>query len=91
MDPILYWNEVALEVHRRDFSFALDANGKEIGPQHGGPTRTSRALAIVHCAMYDAWNGSSGTANSYLSSKGVTPPAVISGSSVDAAVAGAAT
>ena len=91
MDPILYWNEVALEVHRRDFSFALDANGKEIGPQHGGPTRTSRALAIVHCAMYDAWNGASSTPNSYLSSKGVTPPAVIPGSSIDAAVAGAAT
>jgi vanadium chloroperoxidase len=46
MQPILFWNEVALETHRRDF-----AGGK---PQVGGPTRVSRALAIVHAAIYNA-------------------------------------
>lgn len=52
MDAILTWNEVALEVQRRDFS--PDADG-EVNPQQPGPTRTSRALAIVHLAMYDAF------------------------------------
>lgn len=64
-DPILFWNDVSLEVHRRDFSFA-DEPAKDhgskaymdrqmISPEQGGPTRTSRALAIVHLAMHDAW------------------------------------
>ncbi|MEY3212697.1 MAG: Chloride peroxidase, partial [Pseudomonadota bacterium] len=52
MDAILTWNDVALEVHRRDFS--PDSNG-EVRPQQPGPTRTSRALAIVHMAMFDAF------------------------------------
>ncbi|UEM02557.1 phosphatase PAP2 family protein [Skermanella rosea] len=64
-DPILFWNDVSLEVHRRDFSFE-EAPSKGHGskaymdqqvsvPEQGGPTRTSRALAIVHLAMHDAW------------------------------------
>lgn len=52
MDGILTWNEVALDVQRRDFS--PDAKG-EVNPQQPGPTRTSRALAIVHMAMFDAF------------------------------------
>ena len=73
MDSILFWNEVAIEVHRRDFAFEKDAAGKEISPQQGGPTRTSRALAIVHISMYDAWNGAKATGNNYLG-KGGRPP-----------------
>ena len=61
MDPILFWNDIAVEVHRRDF-----VGIPEISPQQGGPTRTSRALAIVHVAMYDAWNGAKATGNNYL-------------------------
>ena len=52
MDSILTWNEVALDVQRRDFS--PDEKG-EVRPQQPGPTRTSRALAIVHMAMFDAF------------------------------------
>ena len=52
MDHILYWNNVALEANRRDFTFET-AEGKQ-APQQGGPTLSSRALAIVHLAMYDA-------------------------------------
>lgn len=48
MDPILYWNDVALEVNR-----VSHANGKH---EQTGPTLSSRALAIVHLAMYDALN-----------------------------------
>jgi hypothetical protein len=49
MDPILYWNEVALEANR-----VSHTNGKD---EQTGPTLSSRALAIVHLAMYDAYSG----------------------------------
>jgi hypothetical protein len=55
MDHILYWNYVALEANRRDFS---NGPGTERpSPEQGGPTLSSRALAIVHLAMYDAHSG----------------------------------
>jgi hypothetical protein len=49
MDPILLWNAVALEADR-----VSHTNGKN---EQTGPTRSSRALAIVHLAMYDAYAG----------------------------------
>lgn len=65
LDPILYWNEVALEVHRRDFTVHHDGDAHAnpempLSPEHGGPTRTTRALAIVHLAMYGAYAGTAG-------------------------------
>lgn len=48
-DPILYWNDVALEANRISHT-----NGKN---EQTGPTLSSRALAIVHLAMYDAYVG----------------------------------
>ena len=93
MDPILFWNDVSLEVHRRDFAFETGADGKTPQlPQQDGPTGASRALAIVHAAMYDAWNGASATGQNYLNLRSGAPllPAVPAGASADAAVAGAA-
>ena len=52
MDPILFWNDVALEANRVSFS-----NG---AGEQGGPTLSSRAMAIVHLAMYDAFAAVSG-------------------------------
>ena len=52
MDPILYWNGVALEANR-----VSHTNGKM---EQTGPTLSSRALAIVHLAMHDAFMGTSG-------------------------------
>ena len=54
-DPILYWNEVALEANR-----VSHTNGKN---EQTGPTLSSRALAIVHLAMYDAYAGVRGNPN----------------------------
>lgn len=57
-DPILFWNAVSLETHRRDFTFdgAGDSfNMGALNPEQGGPTRTSRSLAMVHLAMYEAF------------------------------------
>lgn len=81
MDPILYWNDVALEANRISHT-----NGKE---EQIGPTLSSRALAIVHLAMYDALAGVSGNPPAlpfYLSGL----PAARPGASIDAAVAAAA-
>lgn len=46
MNPVLYWNDVAMEVHRRDYA-------GDRWPEHAGCTRASRALAIVHLAVLD--------------------------------------
>lgn len=47
-DSILHWNEIALEANRVSHT---DADKRE----QNGPTLSSRALAIVHLAMYDAY------------------------------------
>src|SRR5215813_14240005 len=49
VDPILEWNANAIEVNR--VSYTGNVMNDEIGP-----TRSSRALAIEHVAMFDAWN-----------------------------------
>jgi Vanadium chloroperoxidase N-terminal domain len=49
VDAILYWNDVALEANQ-----VSHTNGKN---EQTGPTLSSRAIAIVHLAMYDALAG----------------------------------
>jgi hypothetical protein len=48
-DPILLWNDVALEANR-----VSHTNGQG---EQAGPPLSARALAIVHLAMYDAFAG----------------------------------
>lgn len=92
-DPILFWNEVALEANRLDHTGAMEAEHQR------GPTLSSRALAIVHLAMHDAFFSVAGVAaipgpgpspkNLYL----LSPPAWAGGNSPvhrSAAVGGAA-
>ena len=52
-DPILLWNDVALEANR-----VSHTNGQG---EQGGPPLSARALAIVHLAMYDAYAGAVNT------------------------------
>ncbi|WP_437283543.1 phosphatase PAP2 family protein [Sorangium sp. So ce375] len=49
-DAVLDWNAVALD------AAAEDTTGAFGPPNQRGPTRLSRALAIVHAAMFDAVN-----------------------------------
>ncbi len=63
-NSIEFWNDVCLEVVRRDFS--KNPNGSPARPDQGGPTRTSRAMAIVHLAMHDAYFGAATPAACYL-------------------------
>lgn len=78
-DPILLWNGIALEANR-----VSHTNGKR---EQVGPARSSRALAIVHLAMYDAYAG-------VINQPANLPPYINSGTSpgasADAAVAAAA-
>src|SRR5262245_52035717 len=48
-DVVLEWNAIAIEAVKLD-------HGLGAPHLHGGPTRASRALAIVHAAIYDAVN-----------------------------------
>lgn len=84
MDPILYWNEVALEANR-----VSHTNGKN---EQTGPTLSSRALAIVHLAMYDAYAGVRGNPVAPVNLSPYLPslPNPTPGASADAAVAAAA-
>jgi Vanadium chloroperoxidase N-terminal domain/PAP2 superfamily len=50
-DPILFWNHICNEANRFDHTAPMK------GKAQGGPTRSSRATAIVHLAMHDAHFG----------------------------------
>ncbi len=80
-DPILLWNEVALEANRISHT-----NGQG---EQAGPPLSARALAIVHLAMYDAYAGASGdpALARYFDDN---LPAPAGGAEVNAAVAAAA-
>src|SRR5215203_3115426 len=80
-DPILFWNHVALEANRISHT-----NGQD---EQTGPTLSSRALAIVHLAMYDAYAGVINTPAN-LPRYIPNPPSPVTGASADAAVAAAA-
>jgi vanadium chloroperoxidase len=77
-DSILFWNAVALEANRISHS---DPDKR----QQNGPTLSSRAIAIVHLAMYDAFAAVDGLPH-YLPA----PPPPAPGTSARDAVAGAA-
>src|SRR5579885_3665838 len=79
VDVVLEWNTNALNAVANDFS---DPNNS---PEQGGPTKTSRALAMVHAAMFDASNSIDGSCRPYLISVPFSQ-----GASLDAAVARAA-
>lgn len=48
-NPISFWNDVAMECNR------LDHTGMMKGRNQQGPTLSSRALAVVHIAIHDAY------------------------------------
>jgi hypothetical protein len=72
MEPVLYWNEVAIEANRLSFT--------NLGPggsiEQNGPTLGSRALGIIHLAMHDAYVGISRTSSFgfYLQNPPLPPP-----------------
>jgi vanadium chloroperoxidase len=85
-DPILYWNHQVNEANKVDHSPAP----ADMRVSQRGPTRSSRATAIVHLAMHDAFFGVAGGQQLYL---GALQPAFAGANGQvqqSAAVAGAA-
>ena len=79
-DAVLDWNAVALEAQANDHTPSIVAKADQ-----GGPTKSARALAIVHAAIYDAVNSIDQSYTPYLVTKTFSKIA-----SIDAAVAQAA-
>jgi hypothetical protein len=79
-DAIVKWHDVMLDVHAVDFR-----DPGAVAPEQVGPTRTSRAFAMVMTAVYDAVNAFDGSRTSYNEI-----PAARPGASQEVAVAYAA-
>ena len=62
---ILYWHEVAIIAHQRDYS-KRELGRANQSPSQPGPAYTSRALTITHVAMYDAVAGITGSGEGYI-------------------------
>lgn len=86
-DPVrrlLFWNEQALDANALDHTPPTGSEVRGYGEQ-AGPARSTRALAIVQLAVYDAVNALVGGMPGY---SGIT--AAAPGASLDAAIAQAA-
>jgi hypothetical protein len=64
----LLWNEIALDTTAIDHT--PDTQDPECFGEQLGPTRSSRAMAIIHIAMFDAVNA---IAKQYVSYTGIPP------------------
>lgn len=83
-DTLRYWNEIALDASGVDHTPPAPGEDRQFGEQLG-PGRSSRAMAIVHIAMFDAVTSIVGGYRSYT---GIRPAP--RWASVDAAIARAA-
>jgi hypothetical protein len=81
---VRHWNEIAIDASGLDHTPVAVGEDRVFGEQFG-PTRASRAMAIVHIAIFEAVNAIAGRYQSYA---GVE--AASHGTSMDAAVAQAA-
>ncbi len=73
VDAVLFWNNVMLNANAVDHGLAA--------PDQGGPTRTARAFAIVHAAIFDSVNVIFQEFESYATNrngqKGASPEAAV--------------
>jgi len=79
-----HWNEIAVDASGLDHTPVPPGEDRVFG-EALGPGRASRAMAIVHIAIFEAMNAIAGGYDSYLG----LPPAP-PGASIDAAIATAA-
>jgi hypothetical protein len=78
---LAFWHQLVLDLQLADYS-RVGANGQEVrAPENPGPAYASRALAIAHLAMYDAYVGVTGEGPTYLRyrNRRLYMPAVIPG------------
>jgi len=84
LDSIHRWNAIAINASGLDHTPVAPGELRKFGEQLG-PTRASRAMAIIHIAIFDSVNAVLGGYQSYTGIQPVKPPV-----SLDAAVAQAA-
>jgi hypothetical protein len=74
-DTLRYWNTVAVDASGLDHTpLQPGETGRVFGEQFG-PGRSSRALAIVHIAIFDALNANNGGYRSYSGIRSARQPA----------------
>src|SRR5437588_1083408 len=83
-DPVHRWNQIAIDATGLDHTPVAPGERRVFGEQLG-PGRASRAMAIVHIAMFDAINAMTGQYQSYTGIESAAHPV-----SIGAAVAQAA-
>ena len=81
---VKHWNHVAIDSSGVDHTRVQPGESRVFGEQYG-PTRASRAMAIVHVALFEAVNAITGRYESY-----VGLPQVADDTSLKAAIAQAA-
>src|SRR5712691_12647292 len=64
MARLHHWNEIAINASGLDHTLVASGEQRVFGEQYG-PTRASRAMAIVHVAIFEAVNAISGRYRSY--------------------------
>jgi hypothetical protein len=69
---VVYWNQIALNASGLDHTRVATGENRVFGEQLG-PCRSSRAMAIVHIAMFDAVNAIAGQYQSYTAVGRVHP------------------
>ena len=84
LDVVRRWNKIAIDASGLDHTPVAPGENRVFGEQFG-PCRTSRAMAIVHIAIFDAVNAIAGGYHGYTDL-----PAADPATSMDAAVAQAA-
>jgi hypothetical protein len=80
VDAVHHWNQIAVESSGLDHTPVAEGDSRVFGEQIG-PGRSSRAMAIVHIAIFDAVNAIARRHKSYT---GIADAA--SGASMDAAI-----
>src|SRR6267154_2031342 len=83
-DSLRHWNQIAIDASGLDHTPLAPGETRVFGEELG-PARASRAMAIVHIAMFDAVNAIAGGYRSYTKIAGPRH-----GASMDAAIAQAA-
>jgi hypothetical protein len=63
-ERVRHWNQIAIDASGLDHTPLQPGENRVFGEQLG-PTRASRAMAIVHIAMFDAVNANTGRYHSY--------------------------
>src|SRR5215813_7741059 len=84
IDFVRHWNQIAIDASGLDHTPLTAGETRVFGEQYG-PTRASRAMAIVHIAVFDAVNAIVGGYRSYT---GLSPAS--RDTSLNAAIAQAA-